>query len=30
MIYVGKLDVLNAQQRRQGVIDELMDKPMPE
>ena len=30
MIFVGKLDVLNAQQRRQGVIDELMDKPMPE
>jgi ribose transport system substrate-binding protein len=29
MIFVGKLDVLNAQQRRQGVIDELMDKPMP-
>ena len=27
MIFVGKLDVLNAQQRRQGVIDELMDKP---
>ena len=26
MIYVGKLDVLNAQQRRQGVIDELMDQ----
>jgi ribose transport system substrate-binding protein len=32
MIYVGKLDVLNAQQRRKGVIDELMvmDKPMPQ
>ena len=30
MIYVGKMDVLNAQQRRQGLIDELMDKPMPQ
>ena len=30
MIFVGKLDVLNAQQRRQGVIDELMDKSMPQ
>ena len=30
MLYVGKLDVLNAQQRREGVIDELMDKPMPQ
>ena len=28
MIFVGKMDVLNAQQRRQGVIDELMDKPL--
>jgi len=27
MIFVGKLDVLNAQQRRQGVIDELAGKP---
>ena len=28
MIFVGKMDVLNAQQRRQGLIDELMDKPI--
>jgi len=26
MIFVGRLEQLNAQQRRQGVIDELMDK----
>ena len=30
MIFVGRLEQLNARQRRQGVIDELMDKPMPE
>ena len=28
MIFVGRLEQLNAQQRRQGVIDELMDKPV--
>ena len=28
MIFVGKMDVLNAQQRRQGLLDELMDKPL--
>jgi ribose transport system substrate-binding protein len=28
MIFVGRLEQLNAQQRRQGVIDELMDRPM--
>jgi ribose transport system substrate-binding protein len=27
MIFVGRLEQLNAQQRRQGVIDELMDRP---
>ena len=30
MIFVGKQDVLNARERRQGVIDELSDKPMPD
>lgn len=30
MIFVGRLEQLNAQQRRQGVIDELMDRPIPE
>ena len=30
MIYVGRLEQLNAQQRRQGVIDELLDRPVPE
>lgn len=30
MIFVGKMEVLNAQERSQGVIDELMDAPMPE
>jgi ribose transport system substrate-binding protein len=30
MIFVGKMDVLNAQERRQGVIDELAGKPMSE
>ncbi len=29
MIFVGKLDAQNAIQRRQGVIDELNDVPMP-
>lgn len=28
VIYVGRLEQLNAQQRRQGVIDELLDRPM--
>ncbi len=28
MIFVGRLKQLNAQQRRQGVIDELLDRPM--
>jgi ribose transport system substrate-binding protein len=27
MIFVGRLEQLNAQQRRQGVIDELLEKP---
>jgi ribose transport system substrate-binding protein len=27
MIFVGRLEQLNARQRRQGVIDELLDKP---
>jgi ribose transport system substrate-binding protein len=30
MIFVGKMEVLNAQERSQGVIDELMDAPFPE
>lgn len=29
MIFVGRLEQLNAQQRRQGVIDELLDRPVP-
>jgi ribose transport system substrate-binding protein len=29
MIFVGKMEVLNAQERSQGVIDELMDAPVP-
>lgn len=29
MIFVGRLEQLNARQRRQGVIDELLDRPMP-
>ena len=29
MIFVGRLEQLNAQQRRQGVIDELLDRPSP-
>jgi ribose transport system substrate-binding protein len=28
VIFVGRLEQLNAQQRRQGVIDELMDRPV--
>jgi len=27
MIFVGRMEQLNAQQRRQGVIDELLDRP---
>jgi ribose transport system substrate-binding protein len=27
MIFVGRLEQLNAQQRRQGIIDELLDRP---
>lgn len=30
VIFVGQLEALNAIQRRQGVIDELDDRPMPE
>ena len=30
MIFVGRLEQLNAQQRRQGVVDELLDRPMQE
>lgn len=29
MIFVGKMEVLNAQERSKGVIDELADKPIP-
>jgi ribose transport system substrate-binding protein len=29
MIFVGKLEVLNAQERSRGVIEELLGKPMP-
>jgi ribose transport system substrate-binding protein len=29
MIFVGKMEVLNAQERSQGVIDELLDAPIP-
>ncbi|MEQ8787888.1 MAG: substrate-binding domain-containing protein [Pirellulaceae bacterium] len=29
MIFVGKLEVLNAQERSRGLIDELRDKPLP-
>ena len=28
MIFVGRLEQLNAQQRRQGLIDELLDRPL--
>ena len=30
MMFVGLMEVLNAQQRSQGVIDELSDAPIPE
>lgn len=29
MLFVGKMEVLNAQERSQGIIDELSDKPVP-
>ncbi len=29
MLYVGRMEVLNAQERSQGIIDELGDKPIP-
>lgn len=29
MLFVGKMEVLNAQQRSQGIIDELAGKPIP-
>jgi len=29
MLFVGKMEVLNAQERSQGIIDELSEKPMP-
>ena len=29
MIFVGRLEQLNARQRRQGVIDEVLDRPLP-
>ena len=28
MIFVGRLEQLNAQQRRQGVVDEVLDRPL--
>ena len=30
MLFVGKMEVLNAQERSQGIIDELSDAPIPE
>lgn len=30
MLFVGKMEVLNAQERSQGIIDELADRPVPE
>ena len=30
MLFVGRLEQLNARQRRQGVIDELLDRPAQE
>lgn len=30
MLFVGKMEVLNAQERSQGIIDELSDLPIPE
>jgi ribose transport system substrate-binding protein len=29
MLFVGRMEVLNAQERSQGIIDELGDKPIP-
>lgn len=29
MLFVGKMEVLNAQERSQGIIDELANKPIP-
>jgi ribose transport system substrate-binding protein len=29
MLFVGKLEVLNAQERSRGLIDELMERPLP-
>ena len=29
MLFVGKMEVLNAQERSQGIIDELGDVPVP-
>jgi ribose transport system substrate-binding protein len=29
MLFVGRMEVLNAQERSQGIIDELGDKPVP-
>jgi ribose transport system substrate-binding protein len=29
MLFVGRMEVLNAQERSQGIIDELADKPIP-
>lgn len=29
MLFVGKMEVLNAQERSQGIIDELSDAPLP-
>jgi ribose transport system substrate-binding protein len=29
MLFVGRMEVLNAQERSQGIIDELSDKPVP-
>jgi len=29
MLFVGRMEVLNAQERSQGIIDELSDKPIP-
>jgi len=30
MLFVGKMEVLNAQERSQGIIDELSEQPIPE
>ena len=29
MLFVGKMEVLNAQERSAGIIDELGDQPLP-